>query len=265
VGSSQTNGLFKTTNGGNNWIQQNLGLSDIAVNDITFIGYNTGWCAGRYSDNTSMILKTSNGSGILPPVAPTLISPPNNSTGQSLTPLLDWDSISNADYYSLQVSSDNFITTVINQQNILVSQYQVLPSVLSINTQYSWKVKAYNIGGESPWSTVWNFTTAGIVGISQKNNDIPKFYKLYNNYPNPFNPITKIKFDIPSDEKNKTKQAKLVIYDINGREVVTLLNAQLNPGTYEIGFEGSNYPSGVYFYELNVGDYKEMRKMILVK
>ncbi len=59
--------------------------------------------------------------------------------------------------------------------------------------------------------------------------------------------------------------ARLVIYDILGREITTLINEQLQPGTYEVGWEGSNYPSGVYFYKLIAGYYAETKKMVLLK
>jgi hypothetical protein len=58
---------------------------------------------------------------------------------------------------------------------------------------------------------------------------------------------------------------KLVVYDILGKEIATLLNAPLQPGTYEITFDGSNLPGGIYFYTLRVGNFVETKKMILLK
>jgi len=57
----------------------------------------------------------------------------------------------------------------------------------------------------------------------------------------------------------------LIIYDILGREIQTLVNEQLSPGTYEVEFDGTNYPSGVYYYRLYVGDYSETKKMVLLR
>ncbi len=107
--------------------------------------------------------------------------------------------------------------------------------------------------------------TTGIAG----NNEIPNEFRLYQNYPNPFNPSTKIRFDITSNlkagVKGETSNAKLKIFDVLGREVSTLVNEQLKPGTYEVDFDGSNYTSGVYFYKLSTERYTETRMMILIK
>lgn len=114
-------------------------------------------------------------------------------------------------------------------------------------------------GWQGPWSVVWNFRT-GLVGLNQTENEIPVQYRLYNNYPNPFNPATKIKFDIP--EQSFTK---ILIYDINGKEISMPVNEQLNPGSYDAVFDASKLPSGVYFYKIISGSYTDVKKMILVK
>lgn len=100
--------------------------------------------------------------------------------------------------------------------------------------------------------------TTGITGT----NEIPNKFMLYQNYPNPFNPATKIRFDISGSSAAKTF---LYVYDILGREVATLVNEQLSPGTYKVNFDGSNYPSGIYFYKLITGEYSAVNKMILLK
>ena len=99
-------------------------------------------------------------------------------------------------------------------------------------------------------------------------SEIPNGFSLSQNYPNPFNPITKIKFAIPllrGVSEGRGVLVRLVIYDILGREITTLVNEQLQPGTYEVEWDGSNYPSGVYFYKLITHDYIETKKMVLVK
>jgi hypothetical protein len=102
--------------------------------------------------------------------------------------------------------------------------------------------------------------TSIYIGIRIINNSTPVSYRLYDNYPNPFNPITKIQFDLP-----KSTQVKLIIYDILGREIETLVNENKKPGTYEVDWNGSRYSSGVYFYRLITDDYVETKKMVLVK
>lgn len=104
------------------------------------------------------------------------------------------------------------------------------------------------------------------IGIKQISSVIPKSFELSQNYPNPFNPITKIKFDLPPLTKGgQGGFLKLVIYDILGREVANLVNQQLKPGSYEIEWDGINYPSGVYLYKLTAGDFTNTKKMVLIK
>ncbi len=96
-------------------------------------------------------------------------------------------------------------------------------------------------------------------------------FHLYQNYPNPFNPSTKIKYTIPSVETRHTSSVQLIIYDILGHEIATLVNEHEKPGTYEIEIDlaatHSNVPlpSGIYFYQLKVGSYIQTKKMVLLK
>jgi len=85
-------------------------------------------------------------------------------------------------------------------------------------------------------------------------------FALYSAYPNPFNPVTNITFDIPNQSK-----VSLVVYNIQGQIVSELFKGNKETGRYSFQFDGSNLSSGVYFYELVAGEYKEVRKMMLVK
>jgi len=173
---------------------------------------------------------------------------------------MNWNDVVNADSYTLQVSTNSgFSSFVINQSGLTTSQYQVPASTFQNNILYYWRACAVNTAGTGPWSSVWNFRTL-IVGTRPISTEIPKNYKLYDNYPNPFNPSTKIRFDIP-----KSEFVIIRIFDALGREVATLLNEQLKPGTYEAEFNGADYPSGVYFYKLIARDFVETKKMIMLK
>lgn len=99
-----------------------------------------------------------------------------------------------------------------------------------------------------------------MVGIEPVSNEIPNVFKLHTNYPNPFNPITKIKFDIA-----KNTNAKLLVYDVLGRVVETLVNGELKAGRYEVDFDGYSLSSGVYFYKLVTNDYVDTKKMLMIK
>ncbi len=103
------------------------------------------------------------------------------------------------------------------------------------------------------------------IGIQPISSEIPNQFSLSQNYPNPFNPSTKIKFDIPAGGAQYIVPVQLSIYDALGREVTTLVNERLNPGTYKVQWDASRYPSGVYFYKLIIQDFSETKKMVLVK
>jgi hypothetical protein len=106
------------------------------------------------------------------------------------------------------------------------------------------------------------------VDVVETESILPTNYSLSQNYPNPFNPTTTIKYSIPvkvKSERSKVKNVTLVVYDILGREVATLVNEKQKPGNYEVIFDASNYPSGVYFYRLQAGDYSNVKKLILLK
>ena len=98
------------------------------------------------------------------------------------------------------------------------------------------------------------------VDIKKITNEIPAKYSLFQNYPNPFNPTTNIEFDIP-----KRGFTILKVYDISGKEVQTLVSNDLSSGSYSVNFNASKHTSGVYFYRLEVGDYVEVKKMLLIK
>lgn len=111
-----------------------------------------------------------------------------------------------------------------------------------------------------------------VTNISQPVTGVSEF-KLLGNYPNPFNPTTNIKFNIPvslrGDPVTSGRRAnplvKLVIYNSIGQEIAILVNQELQPGSYEYTFNAGNLPSGTYFYKLTAGEYAETKKMLLIK
>ena len=98
------------------------------------------------------------------------------------------------------------------------------------------------------------------IGVKSISSEVPDKFLLSQNYPNPFNPSTKIKFSVP-----KTGFVKLTVYNAVGREIGKLVSGELNPGIYEADFDGSDYASGVYFYQLEAPGFSETRKMLLIK
>jgi hypothetical protein len=111
-----------------------------------------------------------------------------------------------------------------------------------------------------------NFTIVGFTSTSQLPDGVVdgstfvRQYKLYNNYPNPFNPSTKIKYDVAKDSK-----VVIRVYDVLGRAVTTLVDGRQAAGTYELDFNASNFASGIYFLKMSAGDYVKTQKMMLLK
>ncbi|RJP71006.1 MAG: T9SS C-terminal target domain-containing protein [Ignavibacteriales bacterium] len=101
-------------------------------------------------------------------------------------------------------------------------------------------------------------------------DNYPKEFSLSQNYPNPFNPTTKIKYSIPtspqpSPYKGEGARVRLKVYDILGNEVATLVNEEQPAGEYEVELDGSKFSSGIYFYQLKVGNFIETKKLLLLK
>ncbi len=103
------------------------------------------------------------------------------------------------------------------------------------------------------------FEDTTIVGVEDEPS-IPKGFTLSQNYPNPFNPQTKIRFELSS-----TKFVKLQVFDILGKEITTLVNEDKYSGTYEVVFDASHLPSGIYIYHLMIDTYTISRKMTYLK
>jgi hypothetical protein len=101
---------------------------------------------------------------------------------------------------------------------------------------------------------------SAITGITNNSNEIPGNYSLSQNYPNPFNPTTKINFAVP-----KNDLVILKVYNALGAEVATLVNKNMNAGSYTVDFDASLLSSGVYFYSIQAGSYSFTKKMMLIK
>jgi len=100
----------------------------------------------------------------------------------------------------------------------------------------------------------------GVIGIQNISSEIPQVYKLYQNYPNPFNPTTTINFDII-----KAGNVKITLYDILGKEVITVVNENVQPGKYRTTFNAENLASGLYFYKIATNDFTDIKKLVVIK
>jgi len=115
---------------------------------------------------------------------------------------------------------------------------------------FNYRLKQIDIDGSFEYSEIIEVNISGI----------PKEFSLSQNYPNPFNPSTKISYQLPN-----AGYVSLIVYDVLGNEVATLVNENQNSGDYDISFNGSNLTSGIYFYKISTDNFSQAHKMILMK
>jgi len=172
------------------------------------------------------------------------------------------------DSFYLEVEHFRFETLVQNKRFNLPNSNPSLLDFYLDSLQVGDKIKLRaTITDKSIYSNVAHYPDTGWVVmnvlspvVSVENENIPQAYNLSQNYPNPFNPGTKIKYSIP-----QLSQVQIKVYDVLGNEVTTLINEEKPAGEYEVEFNGSNLPSGIYFYQLKAGEFVETKEMILLK
>jgi len=221
------------------------------IGNITYYyrvrAYNYGGVTG--SSNTISVTTLPNGPSAPVATAATLIT----QTGFTA----NWNTVSTANGYYIDVAIDpNFENMVTRYQNKDVGNVLTYDLIgLAPNLRYYYRVRAYNIEGASDNSNI-----ISVIITDVENTSYPTFYRLYQSYPNPFNPSTKIKYDLP-----QSSFVTIKVYDITGKEVKSLVNVQETIGYHEVVFNADDLPSGVYFYRLIAGNYSEVKKMILMK
>ncbi|MBL0109311.1 MAG: T9SS type A sorting domain-containing protein [Ignavibacteria bacterium] len=123
-----------------------------------------------------------------------------------------------------------------------------------------WRVTAYNGLDSVSTSQIIMTIRRNPIGINQISSLVPEKLKLYNNYPNPFNPETNIRFDI-----TRSQNVKLRIFNMLGEEQAVILDQNISPGSYNVSFNAANLSSGMYLYRLETEGYSETKRMVLVK
>lgn len=240
--------ISKTTDGGLTFTQQDLGF--FQINNLFFANENTGYCIGL-NIYYGAVLKTTN-SGM------NWINVYENNNKS----LYDLDFVNN--FTGFACGDGIFLKTTNSGNNWLI--YEPLFRGFGIDF-YNSDVGFISGDGGKIYKTL-----TGGVGINQISTSITSKYSLGQNYPNPFNPTTKIRFDVGNGFPVKTSGndkggnfVVLKVYDVMGREVQTLINERLQPGTYETTFDGFMQNSGIYFYKLTTDGFSETKKMLLLK
>jgi len=239
VVSNTTLGMRKTTNGGSNWLTT-YNPVDFAKG-IYFINQNLGFAVGKYG----YILKTTNSGDNW-----FVIQPSNN--------------IYNLDYISFLNQSIGLATggsqTIENRGVVLKTTNGGDNWVVTDNINSYIHGIAFNGTYAFIAADSGIYRSADPIGIKNISSEVPKNYFLSQNYPNPFNPETIIQYEL-----QKNEFVKLYILNSLGQKVATLVNEKQSFGTYEVTFDGTNLPSGIYFYKLETASYNETKKMILLK
>lgn len=288
AGGIQFSGIiYKTTNGGTNWA---ISLSADGQMSVRFLDTNIGYSLGYYGS----VRKSTNG-GL------NWSTMPNPPAGGNVWVCMSCTDISNiylgsntggickstdgANTWNLQSSGTNlgiysifFVNTntgyavggtlvVYNGAQVILkttnggtnwfTQQGVPPhgllNVFFLNPATGWAV------GDSG-RVIKTTDGGGLVGVQPISNKLPGEFILHQNFPNPFNPSTSIRYDL-----SKGSLVKIIIIDVLGRVVKTLVNDQQKPGAYEVKFDGSEFASGIYYYEMESESFTQTRKMVLIK
>ena len=181
-------------------------------------------------------------------------------TNNSITYKLKFRKLGSTVDYTYTSDNNGSDTAITFRKSFLDTLAQTLGTT-GDSVRCSWRGWAYN--GIDSSSTANSFLVTFVrttVGINVISSVVPDEYSLGNNYPNPFNPSTKINFSIPN-----TGNVELNVYDSKGSLVSRLVNQKLNAGVYEYEFNAVNLPSGAYFYRLNAENFVQTKRMVLVK
>ncbi|MBI2427923.1 MAG: T9SS type A sorting domain-containing protein [Ignavibacteriales bacterium] len=236
------NGIYRSTNDGADWIAINSGLTNLSVYSLAVIG--TYICAGTLGGG--VFLSINNGD--------------------------NWFDVNNG------LTNPNIRTLAVKGSNLFAGTSSISPPpgvFLSTNNGTSWMEFS---SGLNPNAHIWSlilqdsFIFAGtngngvwrrpsvIMTIQSRSEKTPSRFELDQNYPNPFNPTTTITFSLPT-----RSFVSLKIFDALGREVSNLVFEELSAGAYSQQWNAAGFPSGVYFYRLQAGDFVETKKLILLK
>lgn len=233
------NGLYYSTNNGSNWIQtslNNLYIFSLGVNgNNIFTGTNNG-----------LYISTNHGTNWS-----------QTNSYYAITFAFDGNTVLLGTEYHPSYNTWGVYTSTNNGANWTPKNEGLTNNI----TGLAFLIYNDNIFlGTNDMVNLWRRPKSEVIGIQNISNEVPSIYSLSQNYPNPFNPTTIIKFQIKD-----SRFVTLMIFDMLGKEIEAPVNEKLQPGTYEIGWNASEYTSGVYFYKITVGDFTDTKRMVLIK
>lgn len=248
-------GIIKSTDGGANWFREMSGAHWLT--GIHFYNSETGMAVGyngaiiRTNASTAPVFHTNTVEILFEPIVigatsfDTLVVY-NNGNAQ----LVISDIESTCSNFSIEPNA----ATILPAQS-----FQFLVSFTPDSIKNYTGFLVFNHNGLSSPDTI-GVRGDGVTTVETIEPGVPDDFALYNNYPNPFNPETTIRFDIP-----KETYVTLSVYNILGQKVITLIDEELKAGRYSTVLNASDYPSGIYFYQLTAGKYSAIKKGVLLK
>jgi hypothetical protein len=218
-----------------------------------------GHYAGRdiWSDEVRQIL-INIAEFIVPVTRVRLQLPMNHSEDITLAPEFSWREVAGAEHYRFQLATDDEFSMLVIDTEITDNNPYVPVQELELQTSYFWRVRATIDGTEADWSRTWTFRTQ--TPSSAETGDVPAEFRLYGNYPNPFNPATTIRYDLPV-----SGSVRLEIVDLLGRSLAILVDDERPAGSHKVRFDASHLAGGVYLYRIQAGGYTLSRPMLLLK
>jgi hypothetical protein len=236
---TENNGIFMSTNTGSTWTQTSFN------NKTVYALHNDGTSTRLYAGtlNSGFYVSIDSGKGW-------------NSfglQGKTVRAFVSWSfhMFCVVDGNGFYVSSNYGLSWVLKNSGEL-NGVNFYPSSMIIANNSMVYISTFK-------TSVWQ-NAANLVSIQQITSVTPEKFILFQNYPNPFNPNTKIKFDL-----KETSDVTLEIYNSAGKEIQTIVDKKLSSGSYEVNWNASDFPSGVYYYKIVAENFTETKKMMLIK
>lgn len=234
--------LLKTLSGDSVWTNQESNMSGLLLT-LFFPSTDTGYAAGGFNS----AVRTTNGGTDW-----TVMTPPITGTYNSI-----FFTSNDTGYIAGQFEQGSLplIMKTTDAGDSWAEQVQtevgLLHSIFFVNSNLGFACGRVGL--------MLKTTSGGVTGISDE-SQVPIKFKLKQNYPNPFNPTTVISYQLAAHSR-----VSLKVYDILGNEIATLINEEKHTGTFEVKWDASKFPSGVYFYQLKAGSFIETKKMVLLR
>jgi hypothetical protein len=192
------------------------------------------------------------------PATVTLVYPTNGLTNVPLSTTLRWNRAFAATHYQVQVSTNSTFSSLVVDSSNIADTSLAISGLQGLRNHY-WRVRGANAAGIGAWPSFFGFRTVQVVAVEEV-PETPAVYQLEQNFPNPFNPVTEITYELPS-----AAFVTLKVYDPLGREVTGLVNDRKEAGIHAVRFDGAGLTSGVYFYRITAGTSMITKAMILSK